>query len=482
MWKKFVFLLITCLTASAQAQTIQLVDAFPNLNFSQPLYLTHAPDDNDRLFLVQQNGYIYVFDNDEDVTSRALFLDVQNRINSNQGEQGLLGLAFHPSYDQNGYFYINYTTGDNQTRRSVISRFSVDPADPNQADPNSEMILLEISQPYTNHNGGMLAFGPDGYLYIGLGDGGSGGDPQNNAQNRTNLLGTILRIDVDESSGSLNYGIPPDNPFYDNNQGFREEIYAYGLRNPWRFSFDMPTGQLWAGDVGQNAWEEIDIIVSGGNYGWRIMEGNHCYNPPNDCDQTGLILPILEYDHTQGESITGGYVYRGALEPALQGAYIYGDFSSGRIWSLRYDGQNVTDQMLLLESQMSLSSFGVDASGELYMLDYFGGKIYRFSGSTTAIETTPDALPSRVILQQNFPNPVQNATRIAFALPNASDVHLAVFDVAGRKIDTLIESHLPAGWHHINWQPDQVAPGVYFYRLQTETHLQARRLIRLDKN
>ncbi|MBI1926737.1 PQQ-dependent sugar dehydrogenase, partial [Candidatus Poribacteria bacterium] len=250
-------------------------------------------------------------------------------------------------------------------------------------DKNSELVVLEIAQPFSNHNGGQIAFGPDGYLYIGMGDGGSGGDPFGNGQNLKTLLGAILRIDVNTTVGNQNYGIPPSNPYVGNPGGFREEIYAYGLRNPWRFSFDPLTHWLWAADVGQNDYEEIDIIQSGENYGWNVMEGLHCFNPRFGCDTKGMELPIWEYDHRSGQSITGGFVYRGNNVPELRGAYIYADFVSGRLWSLRYDGINPVENRELLRTNLSIASFGTDQEDELYICA-FDGKIYRLKPTVSA--------------------------------------------------------------------------------------------------
>ena len=325
-----------------------------------------------------------MFPNQQTVEDAQVFLDIRGRVNDRGNEEGLLGLAFDPDYASSGLFYVYYSASN--PRRSVISRFSVTTGDPSRADPASEHVILEVGQPYANHNGGMLAFGPDGFLYISLGDGGAGGDPQGNGQNPGTLLGAILRIDPRTPSDGNRYSIPPDNPFVDSSD-FREEIWAYGLRNPWRFSFDSGVdgegtgsqkGQLWVGDVGQNAWEEVDIILPGRNYGWNIMEGFHCYPPSvSSCDQVGLEPPIVEYPLSGGNcAVTGGYVYRGSRLPALYGAYVYGDFCSGRIWALRHDGQRVTDHALLLDSSLDISSFGQDAAGELYILS-FDRRIYR---------------------------------------------------------------------------------------------------------
>jgi len=352
--------------------------AFPKVQFKDPVGIYNAGDPSNRLFVVEQAGVIKVFENNESVNAANIFLNISNRVTSG-GELGLLGLAFPPKFNESGFFYVYYTT-DNPLR-SVISRFSVSQTDKNRADVNSEKVLLQVDQPFPNHNGGQISFGPDGYLYIGLGDGGGAGDPSGNGQNRSTPLGKILRIDVNSASGSLNYSIPRDNPFVGNNQGFREEIYAYGLRNPWRFSFDSGTGRLWVGDVGQDRIEEIDIVRSGGNYGWNIMEGSLCYSPPSGCNQTGLALPIWEYNHAIGYSVTGGFVYRGAAFPELVGAYVYGDYGSGRIWALRYDGMNSTNSELAATG-VHITSFGFDQKDELYFCAS-DGNIYRLQRSTT---------------------------------------------------------------------------------------------------
>lgn len=356
--------------------TIVVKEAFPNLSFNRPVDFQHAGDNTDRIFILEQRGVISVFPNNSDVSDKTIFLDIVSKVNDSGNEEGLLGLAFHPEYESNGYFYVYYSISS--PRRTVVSRFQVSSSDPNIADPNSELVILEIDQPFSNHNGGQLSFGPDGYLYIASGDGGSGGDPQNHGQRLETLLGAILRIDVDKQEGGRNYAIPEDNPFVDNSEGFKEEIYAFGLRNPWRFSFDSQTDALWTADVGQNRAEEIDIITKGGNYGWRTMEGFSCYNPATGCDQEGLILPIWEYTHTNGDrSITGGFVYRGTEVPELQGLYVYADFVSGRIWTLDFNDLDNPINTELMKANFSVSSFGLDQSNELYLCG-FDGRIYKF--------------------------------------------------------------------------------------------------------
>ncbi len=344
-------------------QLAALEVAFPKLSLQNLVHLTYAPDGSNRLFAVLQNGQIMVFPNDPDVASAKVFLDIAHRVNYADTEEGFLGLAFDPGYGVNGYFYVSYTTPP--PRRSIISRFSVRQGDPDQADPTSELVIIEVAQPFPNHNGGHIVFGPDSYLYIGLGDGGSAGDPQNNGQNRSTMLGSILRIDVSGAIPGAPYAVPLDNPFVGTGINTREEIWAYGLRNPWQFNFDPVTGDLWAADVGQDDYEEIDIVKRGANSGWNIMEGAHCYPPSVDvCNQSGLEVPIFEYTHAEGCSVIGGYVYRGSRLPWLQGAYLYGDYCSGKIWALHHDGIEGIEHMQVADSEFSISAFGEDAQRE----------------------------------------------------------------------------------------------------------------------
>lgn len=352
---------------------LNVTEAYPNLTFNQPLAFLPAADGSNRIFVAEKSGRILTFENDPQVTEYTVFLDLTGRVDSTASEKGLLGLEFHPQFAQNGFFYVNYTN----TTHTVIARYQVNPSDPAQGMLDSEQILLTIAQPYANHNGGNLAFGPDGYLYIGTGDGGSGGDPQGNAQNLTSLLGKMLRIDVNQPQGDRLYSIPQNNPFVGNTNGYREEIFAYGLRNPWKYSFDTATGRLWVADVGQNAIEEIDIVEKGMNYGWNIMEGSICYPASANCNKEGLQLPVWEYEQPLGKSVTGGYVYRGSQLPELTGAYIYGDFVTGLIWGLRIDDLTKPENRLLIESNLNISAFGVDQNNEVYIVD-FEGKIYKF--------------------------------------------------------------------------------------------------------
>ena len=358
--------------AAFEAQHVKFLEVTSGLN--QPLLITNASDGSGRLFIIQRAGQILIHKNGAFLSTP--FLNIQPIVNSSGSEQGLLGLAFHPDYETNGRFYTLHTDQNNSIVLSVFTRSNTNP---DQADLNSRVPLLTIPKLYTNHNGGTLAFGPDGYLYWSTGDGGSGGDPDNNAQNLNSLLGKILRLDVSSASS---YSIPASNPFYSNpNPSIRKEIWAYGLRNPWRFSFDRLTGDIYTGDVGQSKREEIDFQPAnsngGENYGWRVMEGSLCYNPSTGCDQSGKVLPVTEYDHTLGCSITGGHVYRGTKYPQMNGYYFYGDFCSGMIYTLHNDPPNGWGSVLAADTSYTVSSFGEDEQGELYMADYSTGKIYR---------------------------------------------------------------------------------------------------------
>lgn len=339
--------------------------------FQAPVHLTHAGEES-RLFVVEKAGRIRVIENGQ--ISSTAFLDIMDRVGSRGSEQGLLSVAFPPDFAASGVFYANYTDRRGDT---VVARYRLRKGDLYQADPNSEEIILRIKQPATNHNGGQLQFGPDGYLYIGMGDGGRAADPWGNAQNPQVLLGKMLRIQVSDTDP---YHIPDDNPFVDRDD-VRPEIWALGLRNPWRFSFDRLTGDLYIADVGQDRHEEVNFRPTtspgGENYGWDVMEGSHCFEPPTGCDPTELVLPVAEYDHTWGCSITGGYVYRGARYPQIYGVYFFGDFCSGRIWGLWREASGAWKAALLLETEVNISSFGEDAAGEIYAIDYDDSTIYR---------------------------------------------------------------------------------------------------------
>jgi len=346
----------------------------------RPIFLTHAGDGTNRIFVIAQRGVIHVFESRPDVTETKVFLDIRQQTTYADAkfEEGLLGLAFHPRFKENGEFFIYYTDPPQQ---SVISRFRVSADDPNRADPDSEEELLRIQQPFWNHNGGTLCFGPDGFLYVGLGDGGSANDPHGNGQNLGTLLGSILRIDVDRKENGKNYAIPQDNPFV-GQEGARGEIWAHGIRNSWRMAFDRNTGHLWVADVGQNLWEEINIIVRGGNYGWNLREATHSFGSQGAGPREDLIDPIWEYDHGVGKSITGGTVYRGKRLSELQGAYLYADFVSGKLWALKYDEgkKKVISNHAIPSPAFQVTAFGEDEAGEVYftVVTSSGEGVYRF--------------------------------------------------------------------------------------------------------
>ncbi|MDZ7626550.1 MAG: PQQ-dependent sugar dehydrogenase [Ignavibacteriaceae bacterium] len=434
-----------------------LQNAFPNLSFSSAVFLTHAEDSTDRIFVVEQAGRIKVFPNNQNASVAKEYLNITDRVSSG-GEKGLLGLAFHPDYETNGYIYVNYTNANS----TVISRFQVT-NNPDSADKNSEFQLLTFTQPYSNHNGGWIGFGPnDGYLYIATGDGGSGGDPQNYAQRINTLLGKILRIDVD---GGTPYAIPPTNPFIDStNVEVRKEIYAWGLRNPWRCSFDPVTGWLFAGDVGQGDWEEIDLIENGKNYGWRCYEGNHTYNM-SGCNYPEYIFPVWEYSHSEGYSITGGYVYRGVNVPELFGKYIYADYGTKKVWALTYDGITPPSNQLLLTAINNPTSFGVDQSNELYIVGF--SNIYRFTPTVTSTENEINLNEFR--LEQNYPNPFNPSTIIRYNLPEDSEVTIKIYDSIGKEIDTIVIASQQKGFYQKTWSAEKFSSGVYLVKMNAKS-------------
>jgi len=336
----------------------------------QPVHIAAVPGGLGRLYIVEQGGTIRIIENG--ALRRDPFLDIRDRVESG-GEKGLLSVAFHPRFHENRQFYVNYTASGRRGLHTRISRFRADTDD--RARAESEVVILQIDQPYSNHNGGQLAFGPDGYLYIGMGDGGSANDPQRHAQNPDSLLGKLLRIDVDHPVSGQGYAVPPDNPFI-NRKGFRPEIWALGLRNPWRFSFDAGNGTLWLADVGQDQVEEIDIIHKGANYGWSVMEGDICTPAINPrCDGSGFEPPVFAYRHPAGFSVTGGFVYRGQAIPKLCGAYLFADYVTQRLWALRQRNGRVTAQAELLRKAVPASSFGQGADRELYIADHRAGRV-----------------------------------------------------------------------------------------------------------
>lgn len=407
-------LLVTTFSFSQDIYTILFADGFSN-----PVEMQNVGDD--RLFIVEKRGVIEILQLDG-TTNPTPFLDIQSIVltpGGNYDERGLLGLAFHPDYINNGYFYVNYIDNFGNTQ---ISRFSVSTSDPNIADPDSEFQILEVEQPYANHNGGCLRFGPEGYLYIGLGDGGSAGDPENRSQNLQTLLGKMLRIDIDNTEGSTNYAVPSNNPFVGDPNAL-DEIWSYGLRNPWRFSFDSETDELWIGDVGQGSIEEIDRAaagVSGQNYGWRCYEGNLEYNTSGCPMEFDLTFPVAEYSHSGGNcSITGGYVYRGEIYENFLGIYFYADFCSGEIGTIDQSNNQINHGPY----NGSWVSFGEDKNKELYIIDNFGS-IYKIEGN---ILSTTDFNINTVSI---YPNPASNNLNVKSS-NNSFIKNISIYDLKG---------------------------------------------------
>lgn len=366
---------------------VKMVLAYPNLRVERPIVITGAGDQSGRLFIAGQKGQIFFIDEkDVDVSEPKLFIDISESVvyKDRENEEGLLGLTFHPKFKDNGQFFVYYTSSD-RPHVSVVSRFRVSKSDPNLGDPNSEEQILQIQQPFWNHNGGTILFGPDGYLYIALGDGGKGNDPLGSGQDLSKLLGSILRIDVDQKSANRPYSIPKDNPLV-GKSGVWPEIYAWGIRNIWRMAFDPANGDLWAADVGQNEWEEINLIRKGGNYGWSLREAAHRFTlggGKGSGPHPSLIDPIAEYPHTTdwGKSITGGAIYRSDKTPALDGYYLYGDYVSGKVWAMKYDREKkaLLENRPIATDNLPVFTFGQTDGGEVLMSTMMsGGRIYRF--------------------------------------------------------------------------------------------------------
>ncbi len=532
----YTILVLCCLTTLLNAQDIDL-EQFAS-GFSNPVDIVNAGDE--RLFIVERAGRIKIIDGAGNVQS-TLFLNITSDVNASPNERGLLGLEFHPDYANNGYFFVNYTDNNGDTR---VSRFSVSSTDPNVADPNSEVLIMEIAQPYWNHNAGDLAFGPDGYLYIGSGDGGDGGDPGNRAQNPQNLLGKMLRIDVDNGTP---YSIPADNPFV-GNADVLDEIWAIGLRNPWRYSFDRETGDLWMGDVGQGQWEEIDMepANSGGgfNYGWRCYEGDAAFNTNGCASASEYQGPVLDYNHSGFThcSVTGGFVYRGCAYPDLIGHYIYADYCSGRFWSINPDGNGGwNDQEVGSFPGYDISTFGEDMNGELYVARLSQGRIYKITTDAAVsidIEQVGDVLtgPEGYASYQWYLNgdPVADANTNSIDITESGTYTLEVTNASGclftsadfvgtvdveniATLDAFDISPIPfsevltlsfdtnaptalqiqllniegkviyskevniSGQENVSIRPGDIAAGVYFVQLNSEEGSLARRVVKQGK-
>jgi glucose/arabinose dehydrogenase len=447
---------------------------------NRPVYVA-APAGDDRLFIIEQRGVIKILANGGILPTPFLDIDALVPDVSGNDERGLLGIAFHPDFAANGLFYLDYV---NLSGNTVIARYHVS-ADPDIADPASAAILLTIAQPYTNHKGGTLLFGPrDGYLYIGMGDGGNGGDPENRAQDPGQLLGKMLRIDVD---GSFPYAIPPDNPYVGAGLPL-DEIWDLGVRNPYRWSFDRVTGDMLIADVGQSTWEEVDFEPAGSgggrNYGWRLMEGAHCYNPPTNCNDGTLVLPVHEYSHGGTPSrcsITGGVVYRGAALPGIQGTYFFADFCSDQIWTLRTDGTSVTELTdrtteLAPGGGMAIADIAAineDGAGEICIVDRgtgSNGEIYRVALRTSGAGDLPAEDP--LGLGPFTPNPLRSSGRIDVRVGQAGPLRIEIVNAGGARVRFLEDDLVGAGTHAVVWdgrdaRGRRLPSGVYFVRAST---------------
>ena len=471
-----------------------------------PVFATAPAGDANRLFIVEQRGVIKILKDGAILPTPFLDIDALVTNPTIGDERGCLGMAFPSDYPVTGYFYVYYTdlAGDSHIVRYTVS------ADPDVADPASALNILFLDQPATNHNGGTIAFGPDGYLYMGFGDGGGSNDPNGNGQSGATLLGKMIRIDPtgDAFPGDpmQNYSIPPTNPFV-GNPSFRDEIWARGVRNPYRWSFDRSTGDIWIGDVGQGCWEEVDFEPAGSpggvNWGWNKLEGNHCFQPgagctPTGCDSSGITLPIREYSHSQDGfscAITGGYVYRGSDIPGLAGTYFYADYCSGQIYSMRYDGATLTELVNRTaelapgggQSITAVSGFGEDGMGEMYLIDRAAasGEVYKIVPDSSYVGVIPNpGDPDAFALSRPAPNPFQGFTRFDLALPQDGPLHITIHDSAGRLVRSLWSGASPGGTRVFSWdgrdEADQVvAAGVYFVRATAEGKTATRRIVRL---
>jgi glucose/arabinose dehydrogenase len=456
-------------TALAGASTparaeYELQPVYPNLTFTSPTDIQPANDGSYRTFVVEKSGLIWVFEADYQVTTKSVFLDIQDRVR-NVAEAGLLGLAFHPDYASNGQFFVFYIT--KVPSRTIVARFNVT-ADPNVADKASEFVLLDFPQSTAYHNGGQLAFGADGMLYIARGDDRYGPS----AQDLTDLFGSILRIDVDvtpppDGSAAPTYEIPPDNPYAGNQAGYCEEIFAQGFRNPWRFSIDALTGELWVADVGENTYEELNVVEKGRNYGWPYMEGPACFAPAS-CDTAGrdIEAPLYAYTHGEGVAVIGGYRYWGTRLPELAGLYLFSDYTGGKVWGLHFDGAGPPERFDLVTGAPILLTFGLGFRNEILMASS-NGRIYQLGRVVTAAGAAPAAGPR---LLGNFPNPFNPSTTIRYRLEDRADVRLEIASVDGALVRHLESGSRGAGEHRVAWSGEndaggRVASGVYFARL-----------------
>ncbi|HYE95398.1 MAG TPA: PQQ-dependent sugar dehydrogenase [Rubricoccaceae bacterium] len=479
-------LALCCVLAlAAPAALAQAPPAFPNLPaFERPTDLNYLPGFTNRLVVSEQGGRLWIFSNTPGVSQRQLFLDLRSRVFEASAEGGLLSFAFPPDFSIKPFLYVYYVAGDpsnpNGTRRKVVARYHV-PASTGLPDPATETIMIEIPAPGPNLHGGKIVIGPDGHLYIPTGDGGTIPGQSAAAQDLTTFHGKVLRLDVDNPSGGRNYGIPPDNPLVGNPHGWREEIWAWGLRNPWRSSFDAQ-GRLWTGDVGDHAWEEVDILARGENYGWPIMEANTCLETP--CNPALYERPVWAYAHgtTTGYSITGGYVYRGTQAPALAGRYVFGDFVTGRVWTLNANNPSSPDVRELgqiVPNFEGLVGFGESEEGELFALGFSGGRVYSVTAwAATAAEPTP-GLPGNAALRLAGPNPFAEQTTLTFTPEQSGPARVAAYDGLGREVAVLFEGTAVAGvQHRLEVDGRALAVGVYVVRMESEAGASYQRIVR----
>ena len=472
----FVGVLVVCLGAvpvvQSQDPLVEVVRVFPNLTFESPIGLTYADDDANLLYVPEFAGRVRVFENDPAVDTAYVFLDLSEEVSGDGGGE-FYDVAFHPEYEENGHVYVYYFT--TSPRRLLLVRYTRDPADSMRADPASRSVLLDLNSPGPqNHHGGKMAFGPDGYLYLPIGDGGSYSDVLGHGQDRSTLLGSVVRLDVDQPAGGLNYGIPPDNPFAGNTEGWREEIWAYGFRNPYSASFDRLTGAYWLGDVGEVSWEEINVVEGGKNYGWAAMEGPDCFEA-EECEPELYAPPIYAYPHVGGSpsSVIGGTVYRGRAIPEFDGLYVFGDFFS-RLWAADF-ADPLNPVVTLLAESFNLVAFGQDREGELYLPRFFVGHMTKIVPvDDTAVEASGE---SGALSLSVYPNPFRSHITVDVVVRKHGPVRVALYDVLGREVARVFEgTAFPSQLRRIQFDAARLASGTYVMRIEGGGEVQTQRL------
>lgn len=473
------FALIACTTslnAGAQDLEIDFSEAFQGISFQSPLGIRFADGDSSTVYIAEHTGVVKVMENDPDANDVGIFLDISDRITGQPGGE-FYSIEFHPNYLENGYFYVRYKLLN--PHRTILSRFQRSADDPLRADPESEVILLEIETPNNenNHHGGDLDFGPDGYLYVPTGDGGMHLDPLWNAQNPHGLLGKVLRIDVDNPAEGLNYGIPPDNPFVGNDLDWREEIYAMGFRNPWRLGIDQETGDVWVGDVGEVTWEEINLVRPGENYGWPLMEGPECLGGGDECDMSRFTLPVRAYPRDEGICVIGGYVYRGKAIPSLVGKYIYTDFTMRHLWALSVDEEGTVHNERIGEIPFNMAAFGVDPEGEILVADFFNGNVLRVNQAVSESDESEEIVRS-ALLSVPYPNPATDNVSIRFSSDEHGEARIVLYDMLGREVDTIFRGSVLAGEvREFAVDVSKLSSGTYLYVLRTAEGMLAQKLV-----